>query len=188
MTTNQPITFAKAEFKDLALMTSWWKDRPHILEFWDNSDSMWQNCYNYLCAKKDEFDYWIASLDSVPFALVMSSDISQYVDEKTAERKVESWFQFVPKEGTVVGFDFMIAEPTFLQKGLAPVTLKAFKKFLEASDSSISAFYIDPDPANVKAVRAYSNAGFEIVGTFVRDFDGQRDVPHVAMVCPAGRD
>ena len=183
MESNPTITFAKAEFKDLALMTSWWKDRSHILEFWDNSDAMWQNCYNYLHGNKDEFDYWIAFYDSVPFSLVMSSNVSEYVEDQTAKGNIENWFEFVPIEGKVIGFDFMIAEPAYLGKGLAPQTLKAFMNFLQSKDPSIFAFYIDPDAANVKAIHAYSNAGFKKVGTFTRDFSGHHDVLHYAMIC-----
>ncbi len=179
---DSPITFAKATHQDLELMTAWWKERPHIVEFWDNSPEMWQNCYDYLHGKKDEFDYWIASYNGVPFALVMSSSITEYVTEQTAKGNAQNWFAFIPKEGLIVGFDFMIAEPAYLARGLAPQTLKSFMEFLSSTHPEIFGFYIDPEVDNTKAVKAYSQAGFEIAGTYTRDCGTHKDAPHYAMI------
>ena len=43
----QNITFKKASKDDKSMIHDWW-NKPHVMEFWDNSPEMWQNVENYL--------------------------------------------------------------------------------------------------------------------------------------------
>lgn len=166
-------TFEKASLKWLPLVKIWWKDKPHIQEFWDNSPEMWANCENYFHGKKDEFDYWVGSLNHEPFALILTND--------TKEGGYEPGIHYAEKDGRTIGIDFMIGEERFLNKGLSHLTLIEFMKFLKIQDPSVTAFLIDPEAENSKAVHVYSKAGFDIVGTFIPKEGHTRIVEHYMM-------
>ena len=59
------------------------------------------------------------------------------------------------------GVDLSIAEPGLLSRGLGSAALTAFTRALY--DNGHQIIIIDPDPANLRAVRAYERAGFRAV-------------------------
>ena len=60
------IEFIKADKSHLKLVKKWW-NKPHITEWWDMSEEMWNNFSDYvLLNKKDLYDYWIGLYDGVP--------------------------------------------------------------------------------------------------------------------------
>jgi len=149
------ISFCKVTQSHPELVHRWWH-APHVIEFWDNSEEMWNNFSNYTSGKRDLYDYWIGFCDGKPYSLVMTSDASDDTPEL-----LKPW---ISAEGKTLTIDFMIGEPFYLAKGLAAKTLTAFAEFLP---DTVSTLLIDPESENRKAVHVYEKAGFKKVDTFM---------------------
>ena len=78
------------------------------------------------------------------------------------DRRVEPWVTVAPwlleLPDDTVGVDLSIADERRLGQGLGPRALRAFVAMLRAEGHR--RIIIDPDPANLRAVRAYDKAGF----------------------------
>jgi hypothetical protein len=72
----EKLSFRLATIVDKEPIKQWWK-KPHVVKFWDNNSDMWQNVENYLQGEKVLFDYWIGSLDDLPFSLLMTSEFEK---------------------------------------------------------------------------------------------------------------
>ncbi len=59
------------------------------------------------------------------------------------------------------GYDIFIGEEEYVGKGLGSHIMEQFLK--EYVDPYYDACFVDPDPANVSAIRAYEKAGFKKV-------------------------
>lgn len=160
------LTFKKATRAQQDLIFSWLQ-KPHVQEFWDNSQEHKDNIKAYLAGSKNLFDYWIGFADGLPYALLMTSDIVPIELETSA---------YAPKTGKSVSIDIMIGDENYLGKGLGATTLKAFMEFIcdpsilrepqdklssgRAQDKNVEIFTIDPAQNNPKAVHVYEKAGF----------------------------
>jgi len=72
-----------------------------------------------------------------------------------------------------VGVDLSIGDEASLSKGYGSLALRAFVRMLR--EQGHDTIIIDPDPRNLRAVRAYEKAGFLPVGVmreYWRDADG----------------
>ena len=151
------IEFIKAKKSHLELVKEWW-NKPHIAEWLDMSETMWNNFADYvLKGKKDLYDYWIGLCDGIPYSLLLTSEIVEtelFDDEEHLRAAIE---------GKTYSIDFMIGNEEFLGKGLGAATLSEFRKFI---GSEVKTFLIDPQCANIKATHVYEKAGFKIVDTF----------------------
>ena len=74
--------------------------------------------------------------------------------------------------------DFAIGEKSFLGKGFSAVTLK---RFAEVQEPTVTAFLVDPEVKNERAVHVYDKAGFVKVGTFIRGKGFFKGKPHYLM-------
>jgi RimJ/RimL family protein N-acetyltransferase len=172
---DKKISFRKAQKADKKLLKEWF-NKPHVKEFWDNRQKMWDNCEAYLNGHKELFDYWICLYDSEPFGLMMTSDASE--PNKGKDQAPDHFIPWIEPEGTTLTIDFMIGEKSFLGKGLAHLTLK---KFAESQDSSVKAFLVDPEVKNGKAIHIYEKAGFVRVSTFTRGEGFFKGKPHYLL-------
>lgn len=161
-----------------------WLDEPHIKEFWDNSPELRQDILIFMNGRKEPspyvngiFDYWIGFEGHEPYCLVMTSEIFSTESELT-----DLWRSHLSKSGRTFSVDFMIGNKKYLHRGLGSATLKAFIKYIHNSDPLIDTFFIDPSETNPRAKYVYEKSGFETVGTFLRDFEGKKDVKHILMV------
>ena len=79
-----------------------------------------------------------------------------------ADQRVEPWLTVAPwlrdLPDDAVGVDLSIADAARLGQGLGTRALRAFVAVLRAEGHGT--IVIDPDPANLRAVRAYTRAGF----------------------------
>jgi RimJ/RimL family protein N-acetyltransferase len=172
---NQKITFKKALKADKDLVHGWLK-KPHVKEYWDNSEEMWENFENYLKGHKVLFDYWICYYDKEPFALIITSDASE--PESGEQNTPDHFVPWLEPEGMTLTIDFAIGEKSFLGKGFSAVTLK---RFAEVQDPSVTAFLVDPEVKNERATHVYDKAGFVKVGTFIRGKGFFKGKPHYLM-------
>jgi predicted acetyltransferase/RimJ/RimL family protein N-acetyltransferase len=153
----QDLTFEKATLLHQELLLKWHKET-HVQDFWDTSENHIQNMLNYLKGQKNLFDFWIGFHKDIPFALIMTSNVT--------EDTPEHFKPFLPKIGIGYTLDFMIGDPHFLDKGLASLTLKKFGAFIQKYNPRIRRLFIDPDIQNTKAYHVYEKAGFRTVLRF----------------------
>ncbi|MBS0604196.1 MAG: GNAT family N-acetyltransferase [Verrucomicrobia bacterium] len=172
---SKKITFKKAVKTDKKLIKSWF-DKPHVKEYWDNSKEMWDNVESYLEGDKILFDYWICLYDKEPYGLIMTSDAAE-PDPRT-KKQLDYFIPWIEPEGTTLTIDFMIGEKAFLGKGLSDLTLK---KFAEVQEPSVTAFLVDPEVKNEKALHVYEKAGFVRVSTFIRGQGFFKGKPHYLL-------
>jgi RimJ/RimL family protein N-acetyltransferase len=165
----EKIHFEKASlaYKDTVLK---WLDEPHMKEFWDNSKEHAEDIVIFMQGRKEPtpyydgiFTYWIGSIDSNPFSLIMTSEI---IDEPKLK---DSWRQNLSKTGKTYSLDFCIGNVQYFGKGLASETLKSFVNyFYHEMDNSADTFMIDPNENNPRARHVYEKAGFKEISTFQR--------------------
>lgn len=162
------IYFEKANLKHEDVIFSWLSE-PHIQEFWDNSEEHKDDIKIFIEGRKIAstyfdgiFTYWIAVIDQVPYALIMTAEVLDDADCN------ELWKNYLSKTGKTFSIDFCIGNKELLGKGLAAPTLEAFVKFYhKVVDHKADTFFIDPDESNPKAKHVYEKAGFQQVGEFI---------------------
>lgn len=159
------IQFEKAELKHIDTIFEWLR-QPHMMEFWDNTQEHKDDIMNFIHGEKQHYfygttKYWIGSIEGELYCFLLS-DILQKDQELSDVHR-----EHMSKSGHTIGLDFGIGNTKFLGRGLAAQTLEAFMSFYcEFVDPLVDTFFIDPDPNNPRAVRVYSKAGFEKVGTY----------------------
>lgn len=163
------IIFRKASLKDKDIIFSW-LDKPHVKEFWDNSQEHRKDILNFLNGRIEPapyfsgiFSYWIGDIKTDPFSFLLTSEILP--DQSNLN---ELWKKHISKKGKTFSIDFCIGNKKYLGKGLAASTLVAFiKDFQKNIDPAADTFFIDPDINNLKAKYVYEKAGFNLVGNFI---------------------
>ncbi len=164
------ITFKKAN-KDHKDVISLWLHKPHMMEFWDNSQEHKDDIINFINGRiepSNYFDgvisYWVGSMDDEPYCLILTAE------ELNKEGTPEIIQQHLSKVGKTYCLDFGIGSKKHLGKGLASITLEAFTKFFQDQiDQAADTFLIDPDDNNPRAQHVYSKAGFIKVGEYQRE-------------------
>lgn len=161
-----------------------WLDKPHVKEFWDNSQRHREDILSFIEGHKEPshyyegiFTYWIAAIAGELYALLMTSEILPEEDLP------QEWAPYLSQTGKTYSIDFMIGEEIYLGKGLAPPTLKVFTEFIrDKVDPSVDTFIIDPAEINPRAKHVYAKAGFETVAEFRRDEGYFKGIKHFLMV------
>jgi RimJ/RimL family protein N-acetyltransferase len=165
------IRFEKATFDHKDAIFGW-LNQPHMQEFWDNSPEHREDILNFMSGRVTPssyhsglFDYWVGSIDDSPYCLVMT-----YEEHKDDDEAPEPFKPYLSDPGETYSLDFGIGNPTFVGKGLAAPTLKAFTDFFSKEiDPRTKRFLIDPGTHNPRAIHVYQKAGFKIVSEFVQE-------------------
>lgn len=90
---------------------------------------------------------------------------------------------------SAVGIDLFIGEADCLYRGLGPRILRRLMREQIFTDPAVAGCFIDPDPANASAIRAYEKAGFRHVRTiWVEEESEQVYVMYVAREEELGED
>lgn len=166
-----------------------WLAKPHVQEFWDNSQDHKDDIVNFAQGRKEPapywngiFTYWIGYMDTIPYCFLLTSDIQE------DQAYPDLWTHHLSTTGPTVTIDFCIGSESHLGRGLASPTLAAFTDFYHTSvDPSATTFFIDPDDNNPRAQHVYAKAGFELVGDFVMSqgfFDGHKTCLMVKRYVP----
>lgn len=136
-----------------------------MMEFWDNTQEHKDDIINFINGRKQYYfygatKYWVGSIDNQPYAFILTDEI-----KSTEEDLLALLRENLSKTGKTIAIDFGIGNKTFLGKGLAATTLKAFIKFYQSHvDDKADTYFIDPDQHNPRAIHVYQQAGFKIVG------------------------
>jgi aminoglycoside 6'-N-acetyltransferase len=121
-----------------------WLETPHVMEWWGDPTEQ----YLLVSGDLDEpaMDQFIVSAGGSDFAYIQCYDLTAW----------NSGFGAQPT-GTR-GIDQFIGEPDMVDRGHGSAFVRAFVEGLIADGAPRA--ITDPDPANVRAIRAYEKAGF----------------------------
>ena len=148
------ISFKKITESDLTRIFNWLQ-QPHVAPWWPESD--WGKFLEKYHTKIDS-DYvhtYIIAIDERPIGMI------QYYWFAKAPKGDESYGRF--NDPQMVGLDIVIGELDYIGKGYGSKALRAFIDQILKQNSFIKKIFINPDPANKAAVRAYEKAGFKII-------------------------
>ena len=143
----RPVTAA-----DLPMLADWIA-RPH-----------WQACWDEPGEEVAHIRNMVEGRDTTrPFIFGEGGEDLGYIQVwRIADQRVEPWLTVAPwlrdLPDDAVGVDLSIADASRLGQGLGPRALGAFVAMLRAEGHRC--IVIDPDPANLRAARAYTKAGF----------------------------
>ena len=138
-----------------------WMQRPHWRKWWGDPDEE-------LAHVRD----MVEGHDTTePYVLLIDDTAAGYIQMwRIADNLVEPWLTEAPWLTALpvraIGVDIALADATAPSPGLGPAALKLFVADLRRR--GFDHIIIDPDPENLRAVRAYQKAGFlpvpELVG------------------------
>lgn len=134
-----------------------WLAQPHAQAWWGEPEHEIGLIYDG--ERTGESAGYIAHHDGQPFAYIQSWPCDAQPDEAITK---EPWV--ANQAPGTLGVDITIGAPDLLGKGLGSAGVRAFceKLFADGAPRLI----IDPDAANLRAVRAYEKAGFARFDTF----------------------
>jgi aminoglycoside 6'-N-acetyltransferase len=142
----QDYIFRPMTSADLPLVRRWLA-LPHVREWWGDPDEQ----YTLVSGDLDEpaMDQYIVSLAGNPFGYLQCYDLTAW----------NSGFGQQPA-GTR-GIDLFIGEPDMIERGHGSALIRAFAD--DRLRQGAPRVVTDPNPANLRAMRAYEKAGFDKV-------------------------
>lgn len=149
------IGFRSVTLADLPLLAGW-LGRPHWRDWWGDPEEE----LGFIRAMVDGRD------TTRPFLILLDGVPAGYIQVWViADNRVEPWLTEAPwlalLPDDAVGVDLSLADAGRLGQGIGSAALAAFVARLRAEGHR--EIWIDPDPANTRAVRAYARAGFRVV-------------------------
>jgi len=130
-----------------------WLAAPHMREWWGDPEEE-LGFIRDMVEGRDTTRPFMIVLDGAPVGYIQYWFIGHHQNEQWT--KDHPWLLEFPSE--TVGVDLSIGNPSRLSQGIGSAALIAFVAMLRAE--GYETIVIDPDPANVRAVRAYLKAGF----------------------------
>jgi aminoglycoside 6'-N-acetyltransferase len=135
-----------------------WLNADHVRKWWDQ-DIAWtpelitEKYTSYTQGLKDQKPIYayVFSEDEVPIGYI------QYYNIRDFPRDTALPDDMRDKSSAL---DFYIGDPNYLHKGYGRATLKTFCE--EIVWEGCDACFVDPDPKNEAAIKAYESAGFEM--------------------------
>ena len=149
------IGFVPVAPEHYALLDAWLRS-PHMREWWGDPEEE-LGYIRDMVEGRDTTRPFLIALDGAPIGYIQYWFIGHHQNETWIDE--HPWLAELPEE--TIGVDLSIAEPGLLSRGLGSAALTAFTRALY--DNGHQMIIIDPDPANVRAVRAYERAGFRAV-------------------------
>lgn len=146
------VTFRLLRPTDIELLHSW-LCRPHVSEWWGTALSLGEVDAGYLPLIDPESTTrgYIALLEGQPIG---------YVQSYVVLGSGAGWWEQETDPGAR-GIDQFLAYAEHLGRGLGSGMICAFLNAL-FQDPSITKVQTDPSPRNVRAIRAYIRAGFQL--------------------------
>ncbi|MCU0831755.1 MAG: acetyltransferase [Rhizobiaceae bacterium] len=143
-TTTAAISFRSVEPRDMALIRRW-AAQPHWLEWWGAADKTVSEIGAAM--DEDSTEPMIALLGNRPVAYV-----------QTYDPHLEEAHPYQDQPFGTLGLDISIGDAADLGQGLGTAIILALAGML--FEEGVPRLIIDPDPANLRAIRAYEKAGF----------------------------
>jgi RimJ/RimL family protein N-acetyltransferase len=158
------IEFKPVQHADIPLLWDW-HNKPHWREWWGDPETELGYILD-MVEGRDTTKPFIFFVDGKPVGYIQCWFIGHYQADEWA--KDSPWLLELPVEA--VGVDISIGAAENLSKGIGTTVLRAFVRKL--CDEGYSTIIIDPDPENIRAVRAYQNAGFKPIPHLIGRFEG----------------
>ncbi len=150
----QDYDFRAVTKKDAALLKRWISS-PHWQEWWGDADSEVADILGNL--DSDAVEPMIAELDGRPIAYV-----------QTYDPHMEDGHPYQDQPFGTIGIDLSVGEASDLNKGHGSAILTALTRLL--FEEGAMRLIIDPDPANMAAVKAFGKSGFVPFDTRTTDY------------------
>jgi RimJ/RimL family protein N-acetyltransferase len=147
------LAFSPMREQDLPTFRGWLL-RPHVAHWWGEPESIGQLRADYVTDADlpRATRAYIVSLSSRPIGFIQS-----YVVMGSGG----GWWEGETDPGAR-GIDQFLADAQDLGRGMGRAMIRAFVGRL-FDDPAVTVVQTDPDPANLRAVRCYTAAGFEAV-------------------------
>ncbi|QPC89543.1 GNAT family N-acetyltransferase [Mesorhizobium sp. INR15] len=153
--------------KDLPMIAGWLAE-PHVAEWWDDPKTEIERIAEHIDSISVE--PLIVELDGKPIGYLQSYDPHMEDDHPYADQPF----------GTL-GIDLSIGRPELVGIGHGPAIVRQFVE--ELFEEGVPRVVIDPHPTNLRAVRAYEKAGFQVID---RRQSGYGDVVLMAIDAEMG--
>jgi aminoglycoside 6'-N-acetyltransferase len=140
-----PYQFRPMSTEDLPMVRRW-LEAPHVAQWWHDPDEQ----FALVCEDLNHpaMDQFVVTADDRPFAYLQCYDPTAWSDNGLGTHPL----------GTR-GIDQFIGEPDMVDRGHGSALIRSFVDgLLKAGTPRV---VTDPDPENVRAVRAYEKAGFQ---------------------------
>ena len=153
---------------DLPMLAAWLAE-PHVQEWWDKGPE----------ASLAEIREAMDSVETEPLIVELRGRPIAYI--QSYDPHLEDGHPYQDQPYGTLGIDVSIGDPTLVGIGHGSAIIRQFVDTLFAEGTP--RVVIDPDPANIRAIRAYEKAGF-------RAFDTRTSVygPALMMARDAGED
>ena len=156
MRTESPaIGFRPVGPADLPMLERWMRG-PHWREWWGDSDEEIRFVHDMI-EGRDTTRPFIFTADGEDVGYIQYWFIGHHQND--AWLADNPWLGVLPPE--TIGVDLSIGPADRLSKGIGTAALVAFVAMLR--ETGFSQIIIDPDPKNLRAVRAYEKAGFRVI-------------------------
>ena len=129
-----------------------WLAQPHMLEWWGDPEEEF-GFIRAMVEGQDTTRPFLIALHGEPVGYIQYWFIGHHQNEPWT--KNHPWLLDLPSDA--IGVDVSLGEPDKLSRGIGSAALAAFVGGLRAEGYTT---IVDPDPANLRAVRAYEKAGF----------------------------
>ena len=147
MPSEQLYDFRPVTEKDLPMIAGWLAE-PHVAEWWNDPATEIAGIRDHIDSISVE--PLIVELDGKPIAYLQSYDPHMEDDHPYADQPF----------GTL-GIDLTIGRPELIGIGHGSAIARQFAEDL--FEEGVPRVIIDPDPANIRAIRAYEKAGFRAI-------------------------
>lgn len=141
--------FHPFEEKHLPLLRQWLR-ADHIRDFWQESDDDQE--------LRSKFLIELPRRGVVPLIISRDHHSLGYIQYYDASKVGGGWWE--DEAPGTFGLDLMIGAVEFLGKGHGARIVRDFVAFVQAREPSLRGVIIDPDPRNLRAIRAFEKAGF----------------------------
>ncbi|MBZ9676681.1 GNAT family N-acetyltransferase [Mesorhizobium sp. ES1-1] len=136
--------FRPVTARDLPMIAGWLAE-PHVAQWWGAAETELAEIRDHI--ESISVEPLIVELDGKPIAYLQSYDPHLEDDHPYADQPF----------GTL-GMDITIGRPELIGIGHGTAIVRQFVEELFAE--GVPRIVIDPDPANIRAIRAYEKAGF----------------------------
>jgi aminoglycoside 6'-N-acetyltransferase len=149
------IGFRPATPADYPLLARW-LEAPHLSVWWGDPEEE-LGLIRDMVEGRDTTRPFIIELDGAAVGYIQCWFVGHH--QNAAWIAEHPWLAELPSDA--VGVDLSLGDPAQLSRGIGSAALAAFARRLRAEGHRT--IVIDPDPGNVRAVRAYAKAGFRPV-------------------------
>ena len=157
-----------------------WLQQPHVAEWWDDAAETIEGVearYGERVEGTSPVTPWVVEVDGTPVGWVQWYRVADEAE----------WFPGVAIPPDTVALDLAIGDPAYVGKGHGRrILLEFVHHVVRTTMPGCPEVWIDPDPRNERAVRAYRAAGFHDTGIDLPDPDHPGQVRRLMKMSWAG--